>query len=339
MVFFENWKEEWLRENKDNLTTVTYYNHISKFVDYLKEIEKENTPRHVNIDDLINCIGYYNNLGIMNSINTMRLHVESIKVFYNYLLSKGQTDNIFAEIDDLSVFYKNIVDRFKLIEKKQSEFLEYDEIIELLKTFEQGILAENYPLLSKVQSAKYIRELGVCLYVKLSIIYPAKRQDICSLKISQFEDDFHELHIKNDYTKDLKLLLPNSFRKEIKKFIKQRELELGRKVEESESIFSFLCGEDFNFSKINSWLFSTLKRNKIICFENKKTDTYSAEAIRNTIITRMVKDGMNPALISKLSNMGIGTLEERYYKNGIVIENEEEIINLEISKMGLVNYL
>lgn len=341
MSLFRVWKDEWLKENQDKQRTITYNNHIDKFVEYLELGKKENSPINVSVEDVINCIGYNKQRGKINSINTMRTHVESIKAFYAYLQSKGLTNNIFAEVNDTTLFYQQIVDKFHLIEQKESDFLESDKIVELLCALEQGVLSKQYLTLNGAHREKYLRDLGVSLFVKFSLIYPAKRQDICNIKVGQFKNDFRELHVSNKYVTELKLYIPNAFRKDLKMFISQREKELGRTVSEDEPIFHFLLGESFDLSDINSWLYYCLKQNGILVFEKtgKKKNTYSSEAIRNTVITRMVSGGMNPALISKVSNMSIGTLEDRYYKDGIKIDNEEDIINSEINKLGFTYYM
>ena len=341
MSLFRAWKDEWLKENQDKQRTITYNNHIDKFVEYLELEKKGDSPINVSIEDVVNCVGYNNQRGKMNSINTMRTHVESVKAFYTYLQSKGLASNIFSEVNDTAIFYQQIVDKFHLVEQKESDFLESDKIIELLCVLEKGVLSEQYLTLSEGRKEKYLRELGVCLFVKVSLIYPAKRQDICNIKISQFKNDFRELHVSNKYTTELKLYLPNAFRNEVKRFIYQREQELQRKVCEDELIFQFLLGESFELSDINTWLYYFLKQNGIVKFvkTSKKKSSYSSEAIRNTVITSMVSNGMNPALISKVSNMSIGTLEDRYYKDGIKIDNEEDIINSEINKLGFMYYM
>jgi hypothetical protein len=61
-----------------------YENHVNKFIEYLRSVDKLNTPTKIDLSDIDKCIGHYSSLGKINYRASMESHIESIKSFRNY---------------------------------------------------------------------------------------------------------------------------------------------------------------------------------------------------------------------------------------------------------------
>lgn len=329
MDIMDKWKNEYLVEDKK------YENHVNKFIEYLKSINKGNRPTSIMIDDVVDCIGSYNKKQKINTISSMENHLEAVKAFYKYLVSKNYTTDIFSAIHSYSDFKKNIIQLYNLNEMQEREFLDLEIIKEILVNLERYFTSNVYENLSGVnQRKRYNKNLVLNLFIKLTLIYPTKRNIICNLTVNDFIDDFRVLRINK-----LNILVPNNLRQDIKKIIKFVENMNNRKVGKKERIFNFIYGSGFRGENINSWFCDFLKENDIIDIPSTK-DTYSSEAIMNTIIRCMIENNTNPAIISKVSNLSLSTLESKFYSNKYIsIENEDEIINTELNRIGLINYI
>lgn len=329
MDIMEKWKNEYLIEDSK------YENHVNKFIEYLKLINKSNRPTSITIDDVVDCIGSYNKKQKINTISSMENHLEAVKAFYKYLVSKNYATDIFSTIHSYSEFKNDIIQLYSLNEMQEREFLDLEIVKEILVNLEKYFTLNVYRELSGVnQKKRYNKNLVLNLFIKITLIYPTKRNIICELTVNDFTDDFRVLK-----TNKLNIFVPNNLRQDIKRTIKFAENMRSTKIGTTERIFNFIYGSSFRGENINSWFYDFLKEYDIIDIPSTK-DTYSSEVIMNIIIRCMIKNNTNPAIISKISNLSLSTLENKFYSNNYInIENEDDIVNLELNRIGLINYI
>ncbi len=64
----EKWRDEYFKD-----AGITYKNHVTKFVDYLKHIGKADTLNNITLEDVRNCVGHYVKLRTLRG--TMESHL------------------------------------------------------------------------------------------------------------------------------------------------------------------------------------------------------------------------------------------------------------------------
>ena len=81
---------EQFRDDYYNSFGKKYENHVNKFIEYLRNIGKLNTPTTIDLNDVKNCVKHYSDVGKINYRASMESHLESIKSFYDYLRENGK---------------------------------------------------------------------------------------------------------------------------------------------------------------------------------------------------------------------------------------------------------
>jgi len=324
----ENWAEEYLSDDEK------YRNHINKFVKFINRMGKGNRPININEEDVILCIGYYNDLGQINSISSMENHIESVKAFYRFLVKKGYTHDIFSSVYSYQEFKDKIIEKYDLKETKEREYFSEQLIKEILQQIDNYLQYTNFNHLQGINEKKqFLSNIILRLFIKLSLIAPVKRSVMCNLKISDFIEDFRCVVINN-----VKIRIPNALRRDILNALSFTADEGQRNYNESSKLFEFIYGDRFRDEKLNEWFCSFLKN---IGFDiPKEKYTYSVEVLMKSAIYCLVKNACNPALIAKISGLSISRIEKMFYSNPeITINNLDFLINSEISKSSYYNYI
>lgn len=94
MTQIEKWKYDYFKGKDEK-----YKNYVNRFIDYLKFIEKVDTPNKVTIDDVSNGVGHYVKIYSIISISSVELYLESLKDFYYYLSKTGKSKDIFYQVN------------------------------------------------------------------------------------------------------------------------------------------------------------------------------------------------------------------------------------------------
>lgn len=152
--------------------------------------------------DLVDSIGYSKSKDSIKAVNTMVSYLKSIKSFDLHLNEKHGTVNLFDSVGNYIKFKEEITEKYSLEGAKEREYLPVKMIIDLLKYFDNELNTENND--NNFQIIK--------LFVKLTLIAPAKRQVIANIRINDFSEDFIILKIngffvdipKNTLRRDLK---------------------------------------------------------------------------------------------------------------------------------------
>lgn len=325
----ETWADLYLKADS------TYSNHVNKFINFIKSVDKGDKPTNITIEDVISCIGYYNNLGVINAEKSMESHLESIKAFYKFLVEKAYASDIFSTVSDFQQFKQQIISKFSLNEPVEREYLNnlvIKDILDKIDTYFENTSIEY--LAGTNLRKRFFNYLCLRLFIKLTLLAPAKKGVICKLTKNSFENDFRILNINS-----VKINIPNGLRKDLKETITIISKEKNRIFNNDDNLFKFIDEYNFVNSDLNTWFFNFLEEFKIFDLTPDK-DSYSVEVIMNTTIYNMVKNGTNPALIAKISGTSISSLENKYYKNKLYpIDSIDVLINNEISKVEYYNYL
>lgn len=330
----EKWKEEYFQDKG-----YKYKNHVNKFIEYLKYIGKADTPNNINIDDVRECVGYYVKLGSILSISSMELHLESLKNFYDYLLNIGKSKDIFSQMN-YEEYKRNLVNIFHLSEKVTRGTFSMETMKDILAKLDEDLESEYYLIVGKQAQNRYINTLALNLFIKLTLIAPAKRQVIGNLRLSDFDEDLRKVTVNQ-----VEISIPNSLRRDLKKAIKLRETLTNIRIRENDNIFKYIVEKDFTGESINQWFCTFIKEHNIIGIEDidDKSSTYAIEPIMKTAISNLVKGMTNLAYISKVSGIKISRLEDTYYKELFEINSRQpsicESIDWEIRKSGYYSYI
>lgn len=321
-----SWKHEYLQ--KDD----TYSNHISKFVDYLDSIGKSNEPKNITRKDIEGSIEFYR----QNTIKTrssMENHLEAIKDFYKFLVSKHSIDNIFNNLASYQDFKDRIAKKFNLPESQSRGYRETEDIIRLLEQLDLYFDIFTYDnLLGINEKKRYIKFMILRIFTKLTLVAPAKKSVICAVKKSDFIDDFRYVMINS-----VKIRIPNGLRRDLKTALLLVLRKNNNEIMENQEIFNYLYSpKKFRVENLNEFFSLFLKRTEAIDIDLSK---FQLEVIMNSALHCMVKNGANPALLSMISGVKISRLEEKFYDNGVIIDNAESLLNYEISKTQYFNFI
>lgn len=330
----EKWRDEYFKDEGR-----TYQNHVSKFINYLKHIGKADTPNKITLEDVSNCVGYYANLETIRAVATMESHLESLKSFYDYLLQTGKSRDIFSQMN-YDEYKNNIAKQYNLSEKVGRETFGVETIKDILFKLD-NYLETDYFILTGVQiQRRYFHRTILRLFVKLTLIAPAKRQVICDLRYSDFGEDFRTVVVN-----EIELTIPNSLRRDFKEAVKLRMAISMKNVKPEEKVFKYIVGANFNEEDLNRWFCSFIKDQHIIGIEeiDGEKDTYPVEPVMKTAISNLAKGKANLAYISKISGIKIGSLEERYREEIFDITQSHptigESIEWEIRKSKYYSYI
>lgn len=330
----EKWRDAYFKNKGDK-----YKNHVNKFIDYLKVIDKSDTPNKITVDDVSSCVGHYVNLGSILSISSMELHLESLKNFYDYLLNTGKSKDIFSQMN-YEEYKNNLVDTFQLSEKVSREAFSIETMKDLLSKLEYEV-DKNYYMLKGIQEKnRYIHNISLSLFIKLTLIAPAKRQVIGSLKFSNFDDELRKVNVNG-----IEVSLPNSLRRDLRHAINLRQTLTNKKIMSEDNIFKYIAEGKFKEENFNTWFCSFIKEHNIKGIEDidDKTKTYAVEPLMLTAISDLLKGMTNLAYISKISGIKISTIEEKYYKEIFEPNFRQpsigEAIDWEIRKSGYYSYI
>lgn len=312
-----------------------YENHVNKFIEYLRRIDKLNSPAKIDLSDVKNCVKHYSEMGKINYRASMESHLESIKSFYDYLRENGKAKDIFTQINYEN--YKNeIFDYCDLEEGSERKIFSTDTIKEILAKLDSDLERNSGQLIKKRETERYNQRHVLRLFIKLTLIAPAKKSVICNLKFSDFSEDYRTFTINNTTIR-----IPNGLRSNLLAAINLVQKICKNKPQKNDKVLHYVYKGNFTNTALNYWFCMFLKEYCILDI-NKSKDSYELEPIMKSAIKLMVERMVNPAVISKISGIKIATLESTYYANIDKFQYTETIddaINWEISKNDYYNYI
>ena len=317
-MYFEDCIE--LLKNKHS-----YRKHVDKFIDYLKVAGLENRPKVIDKNIVEDCIGYYRiEKGELNTRSTMEAHLEALKSFCDYLSRTDKLPDIFTDYD-YKDYKEAIVKKYDLSEPVERGSFNCDELIEILASTEELIEQSTEEKSGIRDEERYLQRIIMRLFIKITLIAPAKRKVIGQIKINDLEENFKILNINK-----IRINIPCGLSRDIIQAIQYAEDRNGKQVEKADRIFEFIYRYKGKFTdeSLNTWFLNLLQ--DIGYIEKTNRRTYPVEPIRNGAISIMVDNMVNPLFISKITGIGFSRLETQYY--GTMKSEYKDYLNKNINK-------
>lgn len=328
MTLLENWSQEYLETNP------TYINHINKFVNYIVYIGKSDRPIKIGLEDLENCIGYYNELGQINSFASMENHLSSVQSFYKFLVEKSWAVDIFREIHDYQSYKEKLGERYNLVDGKEREYFHAEIVRNILDELETYFEINGYIDLKGQKKKRYKNYLILRIFLKLNLIAPAKKAIIFNLIKEDFSVDFRVVNVNG-----VGISIPNALRRDLKEALQFAQEISGQSLKSKEKIFQYLNVGPVRHSDLNVWFCSFLKEFNILDVPKDKY-TYSIEVIRNSAVVESIKNRVDISLIAKVAGVSVETIERWYFKvNAYDNQKTSELINAGISRNSYYSYI
>ena len=303
----------------------SYRKHVDKFIDYLKVSGLENRPKVIDKNIVEDCIGYYRiEKGELNTRSTMEAHLEALKSFYDYLSRTDKLPDIFTDYD-YKDYKEAIVTKYDLSEPVERGSFNCDELIEILASTEELIEQSTEEKSGIRDEERYLQRIIMRLFIKITLIAPAKRKVIGQIKINDLEENFKILNINK-----IRINIPCGLSRDIIQAIQYAEDRNGKQVEKADRIFEFIYRYKGKFTdeSLNTWFLNLLQ--DIGYIEKTNRRTYPVEPIRNGAISIMVDNMVNPLFISKITGIGFSRLETQYY--GTMKSEYKDYLNKNINK-------
>lgn len=317
-------KNDFFEERKDSLSkNHVYRNHITKFIKYLSlpDVQLSNAPARININVIEECIRYYHNEGDLNSRSTMESHLESIKNFYDYLSETGKATDIFTNYN-YSKFKDEIVEKYSLLEPVGRGSYKCEDIKRILIELDKAIDSFQDEAAGVREEERQLQRIILRLFIKLTLIAPAKRSVITSIKKSDITEEYKKLSING-----ISVNIPCGLSRDLYAALKYAELKNKEPIKKEDNLFEYLYKYKgkFRVESLNTWFYNIAKDFGVMEDECKDKKTLAVEPIRNMVIKMMVDNMINPVFISKISGLTLSMIEATYYPKDWNVNYEKDI--------------
>lgn len=318
------YRDEFFNERGDLLNkNHVYRNHIKKFIKYLSlpEVQLSNAPARINISVVEECIKYYRDKGELNSRSTMESHLESIKNFYEYLRDTGKAVDIFSNCN-YSKFKDEIVEKYDLLEPIERGIYDCEDIKIILLKLDKAIDDFRAESAGIREEERYLQRIILRLFIKLTLIAPAKRGVITSIKKSDIKEEFKKISING-----IDVNIPCGLSRDLQAALKYAESKNKEPIKEKDNIFEYLYKYkgDFRVESLNSWFYNIAQDFGVMENERKDKKTLAVEPIKNMVIRMMVDNMINPVFISKIAGLTLSMIEATYYPRDWNVNYKEDI--------------
>ena len=324
MDVMQKFKNEFFEERKDLLSkNHVYRNHINKFVRYLNlpSVQLSNAPARININVVEECIKYYHDEGDLNSRSTMESHLESVKSFYDYLSETGKATDIFSSYS-YSKFKDEIVEKYSLLEPVERGSYKCGDIKTILIKLDKAIDDFQDETAGVREEERQLQRIILRLFIKLTLIAPAKRSVITSIKKSDITEKYKKLLING-----IEINIPCGLSRDLSAALKYAESKNKESIREEDNLFEYLYKYKgkFRVESLNSWFYNIAQDFGIMEEQCKDKKTLAVEPIRNMVIQMMVDNMINPVFISKIAGLTLTMIEATYYPKDWNVKCEDDI--------------
>ena len=213
-------KDDYFNKRKETLNkNHVYRNHINKFIEYLSlpEVKLSDMPTRINREVVEECIKYYHDKGELNSRSTMESHLESVKSFYDYLSETGKATDIFSDYS-YSKFKDDIVEKYSLLEPVERGIYNCEDIKTILINLDKTIDNFQGESAGIREEERHLQRILLRLFIKITLIAPAKKSVITNIKKSDIKIGYKKLHIN-----DIDINIPCGLSRDICAAIKYAE--------------------------------------------------------------------------------------------------------------------
>lgn len=317
------WANEYCSEIVKEPSRRSYSIHVTKFVEYIDSIGFIDRPYEIDLNNVSGSIEYYIGKGDINTQGSMKLHIQSIKDFYLFIQKKGWGGDIFSQ-KRYPTFLEEQILKYNLPIEMPRGFLNTETIIKIIKSLENELQKQE-------ENSDFFNRWAILyLFIKLTLAAPARKGTICSLKLSNFSDDYEYFFLHS-----IKISISTQLQHQIIRFLKTKFKDITQ-IDRDQEIFTIIYGKKFKPYKLNGWLCSIIKKYKIYEIPKEK-ESEKIERISNTAIKTMIDNFINPAIISKVCGKGIGSLQE-YYDEEFYTDNNFIIAEKYESELQSIDY-
>lgn len=324
MNIMDMFRDEYFNKRKELLKrNHVYRNHINKFIDYLSlpEVNLADKPTRIDKDVVEACIKYYHDKGDLNSRSTMECHLESIKSFYDYLSEVDKAKDIFSDYS-YSKFKDDIVEKYSLLEPVERGSYDCEDIKSILINLDKAIDQFSEDSSGIREEDRHLQRIILRLFIKITLIAPAKRSVITDIKRADIKEEFKKLYINGIY-----INVPCGLSRDLHSALKYAESKNKEPIKEEDNIFEYLYRYKgkFRVECLNAWFYNIAQDFGVLKNERKNKKTLAVEPIKNMVIQMMVDNMINPVFISKIAGLTLSMIEATYYPKDWNAKYEEDI--------------
>lgn len=172
------------------------------------------------------------------------------------------------------------------------------------------------------EEERHLQRIILRLFIKLTLIAPAKRSVITSIRKTDIKEEFKKLSING-----IDVNIPCGLSRDLCAALKYAELKNEEPIKEDDMIFEYLYRYkgSFRVESLNSWFYNIAQDFGVMEKERKDKKTLAVEPIRNMVIQMMVNNMINPVFISKIAGLTLSMIETTYYPKDWNARYEEDI--------------
>ncbi|WP_312731397.1 hypothetical protein [Enterococcus sp.] len=332
----ELWAEEFFTQNHNS-----YKKQVISFIKFLKTPQSNRIGQaalltETDIDEFIGCSPQ------INSIDTMASYLEGLKSFDDFLLSKGYNIKyIIPRGEQYANFKKRLAEKYSFKERVERDYLPSKDIQRILNSLDEYFMKTQYVALNKEGKERFIYWLCLRVYIKLSLLAPAKKSKLLELSFNNFGLQFRTVTIN-----DMVIKIPNGLRYNILQSLDIIAKESGVAWKSGDCFFEYFTTavklkKELIGTALNAKFCKYLKDYKLLDIDNEKT-SFSLEVLSNSTIYQMIRNGTNPYYISQITGISIGQLASKYYSKLEEISSKqtaESEINKSITICDYYQYL
>lgn len=302
----ENWAEEFFVEHG------SYRTQITNFINFLKNpnINRIGHAAFLTKTDIELFIGQSPQI---NSVNTMESYLEALKTFFDYLYKKGHNDAYVVPRGKMFTdFKRELTETYALRAPIERDFLDGCEVKTILDAIDKYFEETIYENLSPEGKERYIYRLCLRVYIKISLLAPAKKSVLMNLTFHDFDSDFRAVKINS-----VVINVPNGLRHNIKDSLEFIYKTSSTHHSLTDRFFEYYTTsvksqKDSFGTALNAKFCKFLQENNLLNIESSRT-SYPLEILSNSAIAQMVKHATNPIYISQITGLTIGQIANKYY--------------------------
>lgn len=169
---------------------------------------------------------------------------------------------------------------------------------------------------------RHLQRIILRLFIKLTLIAPAKRSVITGIRKKDINDEYKKLSING-----INVNIPCGLSRDLCAALKYAELKNGVPIKEKDNIFEYLYRYKgkFRVESLNTWFYNLAQDFGVMENECKDKKTLAVEPIKNMVIQMMVDNMINPVFISKIAGLTLSMIEATYYPKDWNVKYEEDI--------------
>lgn len=280
----------------------------------------------------------YHDKSELNSRSTMESHLESVKSFYDYLSETVKATDIFSDYN-YSKFKDEIVEKYSLLEPVERGSYKCEDIKTILLKLDKAIDNFQDESAGIREEERHLQRIILRLFVKLTLIAPAQKSVITSIKKSDITKEYKKLFING-----ISVNIPCGLSRDLCAALKYAESKNGEPIKEEDNFFEYLYKHKgkFRVENLNTWLYNAAQNFGVMEDECKDKKTLAVEPIKNMAIQMMVDNMINPIFISKIAGLTLTMIETTYYPKDWNAKREEDInkcINKSIAQNDYYCYI